>query len=153
MNSYRPLDKEQVRALEQDTRIEHVWSSNVIKGSTLNKYETVSSLNKGMTVHGESVKDVLAAIDLNEAYDYMMDLASRKQPLNQSIIRDLNRLSIAKTHPDWAGVYREPFEIEAAMGDLVDWANENRDRLHRVQYAADLYLKFVSIHPFRDSYS
>ena len=150
MNSYRPLDKEQVRALEQDTRIEHVWSSNVIKGSTLNKYETASILNKGMTVHGESVKDVLAAIDLNEAYDYMMDLASRKQPLNQSIIRDLNRLSIAKTHPDWAGVYREPFEIEAAMGDLVDWANENRDRLHRVQYAADLHLKFVSIHPFRD---
>lgn len=69
MNSYRPLDKEQVRALEQDTRIEHVWSSNVIKGSTLNKYETASILNKGMTVHGESVKDVLAAIDLNEAYD------------------------------------------------------------------------------------
>lgn len=39
------------------------------------------------------------------------------------------------------------------MGDPVDWANENRDRLHRVQYAADLYLKFVSIHLFRDSYS
>lgn len=116
----------------------------------MNKYETASILNKGITVNGESVKDVLAAIDLNEAYDYMMDLVSRKQPLNQSIIRDLNRLSIAKTHPDWAGVYREPFEIEAAMGDLVDWANENRDRLHRVQYAADLYLKFVSIHPFRD---
>lgn len=150
MNSYRPLDKEQVRALEQDTRIEHVWSSNAIEGSTLNKYETASILNKGMTVHGESVKDVLTAIDLNEAYDYMMDLASRKQTLNQSIIRDLNRLSIGKTHPDWAGVYREPFEIEAAMGDLVDWANENRDRLHPVQYAADLHLKFVSIHPFRD---
>lgn len=89
-------------------------------------------------------------LPLNEAYDYMMDLASRKQPLNQSIIRDLNRLSIAKTRPDWADVYRKPFEIEAAMGDLVDWANENRDRLHPVQYAADLHLKFVSIHPFRD---
>lgn len=165
MNNYRPLDPEQVKALEQDTRIEHVWSSNAIEVSTLNKYETASILNKGMTVHGESVKDVLAAIDLNEAYDYMMDLASRNQPLNQSIIRDLNRLSIAKTHPDWAGVYRvveawpngietepylEPFAIEAAMGDLVDWANQNREHLHPVKYAADLHLKFVSIHPFRD---
>ena len=36
------------------------------------------------------------------------------------------------------------------MGDLVDWANENKDKLHPVQYAADLHLKFVSIHPFRD---
>lgn len=52
-----------------------------------------------MTIHGEPVKDILAAIDLNEAYDYMMDLATRRQPLTQSIIRDLNRLSIAKTHP------------------------------------------------------
>lgn len=165
MNEYRPLDKDQVKALEQDIRIDHVWSSNAIEGSTLNKYETASILNKGMTVHGEAVKDVLAAIDLNEAYDYMIDLAGRDQSLTQSIIRDLNRLSIAKTHPDWAGVYRvveawpngletepylAPFEIEAAMGDLVDWANENKDKLHPVQYAADLHLKFVSIHPFRD---
>lgn len=165
MNKYRPLDREQVKALEQETRIEHVWSSNAIEGSTLSKYETASILNKGITVHGEAVKDVLAAIDLNEAYDYMMDLASKKQPLTQSIIRDLNRLSIAKTHPDWAGVYRavaawpngletelylEPFEIGPAMGDLVDWANQNRDQLHPVRYAADLHWKFVSIHPFRD---
>lgn len=105
MNNYRPLDREQVKALEQDTRIEHVWSSNAIEGSSLSKYETASILNKGMTVHGEAVKDVLAAIDLNDAYDYMMDLASKKQALTQSIIRDLNRLAIAKTHPDWAGVY------------------------------------------------
>lgn len=165
MNSYRPLDSDQVKALEQDTRIEHVWSSNAIEGSTLNKYETASILNKGMTVHGEPVKDVLAAIDLNDAYDYMMDLASRKQPLTQSIVRDLNRLAISKTHPDWAGVYRvveawpngletepylQPFAIEAAMGDLVDWANQNQKRLYPVKYAADLHLKFVSIHPFRD---
>ena len=31
MNQYRPLDK--------DTRIEHVWSSNAIEGSTLNRSE------------------------------------------------------------------------------------------------------------------
>lgn len=165
MNNYRPIDRQQVKALDQEARIEHVWSSNAIEGSTLDKYETASILNRGMTVHGEAVKDVLAAIDLNEAYDYMMDLASRKQRLTQSIIRDLNRLSIAKTHPEWAGVYRiesvwpngletepylEPFEIPSAMGDLVDWANENQDKFHPVQYAANLHFKFVAIHPFRD---
>lgn len=54
-----------------------------------------------MTIHGESIGDVLSTIDLNEAYDYMLDLASRKKPLTQTIIRDLNRLSLAKTHPEW----------------------------------------------------
>lgn len=40
----------------------------------------------------------MAAVDLNEAYDYMMDLAlaSRKQPLTTVIIRDLNRLVMLK---------------------------------------------------------
>ncbi|CCI81863.1 Fic family protein [Lactobacillus hominis] len=36
------------------------------------------------------------------------------------------------------------------MGDLVDWANNNKDKIHPVKYAADLHFKFVSIHPFRD---
>lgn len=35
MINYRPLDPEQVKALEQDTRIEHVWSSNAIEGILL----------------------------------------------------------------------------------------------------------------------
>ncbi|WP_256978269.1 Fic family protein [Lactobacillus taiwanensis] len=39
--------------------------------------------------------------------------------------------------------------MKPAMGDLVDWAN-NKDKIHPVKYAADLYFKFVSIHPFRD---
>lgn len=46
--------------------------------------------------------------------------------------------------------YLEPFEIGPAMRDLVDWANENRNQMHPVRYAADLHWKFVSIHPFRD---
>lgn len=36
------------------------------------------------------------------------------------------------------------------MGDLDDWANNNKDKIHPVKYAADLHFKFVSIHPFRD---
>nr|WP_285816799.1 Fic family protein [Lactobacillus taiwanensis] len=35
------------------------------------------------------------------------------------------------------------------MRDLVDWTN-NKDKIYPVKYAADLYFKFVSIHPFRD---
>ncbi|MCH3990332.1 MAG: Fic family protein [Lactobacillus sp.] len=165
IDTYRPLDQEQVRQLEQNIRIEHVWSSNAIEGSKLTRYETEAILQYGMTVHKESVSDVLNAIDLNEAYDYMMDLASRQQPLTTSIIRDLNRLSLAKTHPEWGGQYRivsvkpnlvefnpyaAPFDIRPEMDELIAWSHEAEKKLHPVQYAADLHLKFVTIHPFRD---
>lgn len=165
MEKYRPLDVDQIRALNKDIRVEHIWSSNAIEGSKIDKYETEAIIDKGITIHGESIGDVLSTIDLNEAYDYMLDLASHKQPLTQTAIRDLNRLALAKTHPEWGGEYRtlevhpaktdfnpysEPFDIRPEMDELIEWSKTARKKLHPVQYAADLHYKFVTIHPFRD---
>lgn len=167
MNSYRPLSKKQVALLDKNVRIEHVWSSNAIEGSSLSRYETASILNTGMTVHGASLKDTMAAVDLNEAYDYMMDLASKRQPLTTTTIRDLNRLVMLKNTDErsQAGAYRvinvwpngqedhpyiAPTEIPFEIQELIDWSNKAVNELHPVQYAADLHQKFVSIHPFVD---
>ena len=165
MEKYRPLDVDQIRALNKDIRVEHIWSSNAIEGSKIDKYESEAIIDKGITIHGESIGDVLSTIDLNEAYDYMLDLASHKQPLTQTAIRDLNRLALAKTHPEWGGEYRtlevhpaktdfnpysEPFDIRPEMDELIEWSKTAQKKLHPVQYAADLHYKFVTIHPFRD---
>ena len=145
--------------------MEHIWSSNAIEGSKIDKFETEAIINKGITIHGESIGDVLSTIDLNEAYDYMLDLASHKQPLSQTTIRDLNRLALAKTHPEWGGEYRalevhpaktdfnpytEPFDIRPEMDNLIEWSRKAQKEMHPVKYAADLHYKFVTIHPFRD---
>lgn len=165
LDHYRPLDKQQLKLLDQDIRIEHVWSSNAIEGSKLGRFETEEIINRGMTSGGESVGDILAAIDLNQAYDYMLDLASRDQPLTQIAIRDINKIVLAKSNPEWGGIYRavevhpagikfrpyaEPFDIEPEMNDLIEWSHTANKELHPVQYAADLHYKFVTIHPFRD---
>ena len=165
IDKYRPLDSDQIRALNKDIRVEHIWSSNAIEGSKIDKFETEAIINKGITIHGESIGDVLSTIDLNEAYDYMLDLASHRQPLSQTTIRDLNRLALAKTHPEWGGEYRalevhpaktdfnpytEPFDIRPEMDNLIEWSRKAQKEMHPVKYAADLHYKFVTIHPFRD---
>lgn len=165
IDKYRPLDSDQIRALNKDIRVEHIWSSNAIEGSKIDKFETEAIINKGITIHGESIGDVLSTIDLNEAYDYMLDLASHKQPLSQTTIRDLNRLALAKTHPEWGGEYRalevhpaktdfnpytEPFDTRPEMDNLIEWSRKAQKEMHPVKYAADLHYKFVTIHPFRD---
>lgn len=165
IDKYRSLDKQQSDLLNQDIRIEHIWSSNAIEGSKLGRFETEEIINRGVTSGGESIGDILAAIDLAQAYDYMLDLASRDIPLTQIIIRDINKIVLAKSNPEWGGIYRsvevhpagvkfrpyaEPFDIEPKMNDLIDWSRTAKDALHPVQYAADLHFKFVTIHPFRD---
>ena len=108
MNSYRLLPKEVVEQLDKQVKIEHVWSSNAIEGSTLTRYETVSIIDTGITVNKKSVRETLEAINLSEAYEYMMSLVSEKQDLSETIIRDLNRLATLNTamSPELAGVYR-----------------------------------------------
>lgn len=163
--SLPPLSKYEQELLDADVKIDHVWSSNAIEGSTLTRYETEAILKNGLTIHGKSVAEVLDTLDLSEAYDYMMDLASQAQTLTQLDIRNLNRLSMTKSRPEDAGVYRsvsvqpagaevnpyaDPWDIAGKMAELVDWANEEQDKLHLVDYAAQLHWRFVIIHPFID---
>ena len=138
MAKYRPLSKEQVDLLNQDIRLEHVWTSNALEGSTLTRYETDSIINAGITIHGKSLTETLEAVNLSQAYDYMIDLATQKEPLTQAVVRDLNWLAT--------------LEKEKAMADLIDWARTAIEEEHPVQYAADLHRKFVSIHPNSKTY-
>ncbi|MBA1393730.1 hypothetical protein EQ500_07610, partial [Lactobacillus sp. XV13L] len=81
--TYPPLSKEDVQQLNKNVRIEHVWSSAAIEGNTMSKYETAVLLEGGLgaTIHGKTLKETLEIIDLNDAYNYMMELATKKQPL------------------------------------------------------------------------
>lgn len=167
LDAYRPLDTVQLQRLEESIRYEHVWSSNSIEGNSLTRNETVQILNSGLTVGGASLKDTLEAVDLNQAYEYMMDLAARKQPLTELAIRDLNRLATlqtAKVRSD-AGKYRvvdvfpnglpnhpytPSFEVPGAMRSLIEWSDSAQREMQPVEYAAELHFRFVSIHPFVD---
>ena len=162
----KPSTKTEVRRLAKKAKLEHVWSSNALEGNSLTLKETSSIINDGITV-GKSVRETLEAINLSQAYDYMLLLAEDKQELTETVIKKLNRLvmfNTAQTH-ELAGTYRKtkawpkgyedqsyisPKAIADNMKQLINWSKENKERLHPVIYAADLHQKFVSIHPFTD---
>lgn len=165
LDKYQPLDDYQLGVLNNDIRVEHVWSSNTLKGNQLTRFETEEIINRGIVAEKAYVKDVLEALDLAQAYDYVVNLASRNVPLSQDVIKDISKIMLSKSNPEWGGRYRtvevrpadsefnpyaEASGIERKMNDLIDWANTAKDILHPVQYAADLHFKFVTIHPFRD---
>ncbi|WP_168180700.1 MULTISPECIES: Fic family protein [Lactobacillus] len=168
INRYRPLTQEEVTAIEKEKKIDHVWSSNAIEGSSLTKYETAALLETGLTVHGKPFADHLAALDLSRAYDYVQELATGKIPLDETAIRDINRLVTYSDDPvkrEAAGQYRQievwpngvpevhyakPTEIKSKMQGLLKWYHSVEGQEHPVKIAALLHLKFVTIHPFRD---
>lgn len=168
MDSYRPLDRKQLEALEQETKLEHVFNSNKIEGNTLSRNET-EAIMRGVTVNEKSLKDTLEVVDLSEAYDYMQDLITTKQELNKTVIRDINRIVTYNTSKDRseAGAFRainvrpssvpladnpyaDAVDVPFKVDELIDWSKENANKLHPVEYAAKLHYKFVTIHPFAD---
>lgn len=162
----KPLTEDKARRLAKKAKLEHVWSSNALESNSLTLDQTASIINDGITV-GKSVRETLEAINLSQAYDYMLMLAESKQELTESVIKKLNRLvmfNTAQTH-ELAGTYRKgkawpkgyedqpyvnPTAIADNMKQLINWSKENKERLHPVIYAADLHQKFVSIQPFTD---
>ncbi|MDF7683788.1 Fic family protein [Lactobacillus sp. ESL0679] len=169
MDTYRPLSPLEIKRLEKNIRIEHVWSSAAIEGNTLSKNETAAIIDSGIgaTIHGKTIKETLEIINLSQAYTYMKDLATKKQPIRLDDIRNLNRISTLETiePKSEAGNYRtidvypygtdkrpyaSPFDIPDEMEKLQNWSDQARTKLHPVQYATDLHQKFVTIHPFRD---
>ncbi|OTF88619.1 Fic family protein [Ligilactobacillus salivarius] len=162
----KPLTEDKAKRLAKEAKLEHIWSSNALEGNSLTLEETSSIINDGITV-GKSVKETLEAINLSQAYDYMLLLAEDKQELTETVIKKLNRLvmfNTAQPH-ELAGTYRkvkawpkeyeeQPYVSPTAIADnmkqLINWSKKNKERLHPVIYAADLHQKFVSIHPFTD---
>jgi Fic family protein len=169
INTYRPLSTEQVDLLNKEKRIDHVWSSNAIEGSTLSRAETASILETGVTIHGKPIKEVLETIDLGKAYDFMEGLVSGNVKLTERLIKEINRI-VRKADEyqiidseDPIGEYRPirvypygvegveytyPENIPTEMNELLRWNAAASKELHPVEYAALLHLKFVSIHPF-----
>lgn len=167
MDQFRPLDAKQLAVLDKQIKFEHVWTSNKIEGNSLSLNETETILN-GITVDGASLKDTLEVVDLSDAYDYMRDLISNKQPLDKIVIRDLNRLVTYGTANSKADAgnfravfvqpsgikgknpYADPYDVPVKVDELIEWSRIASEKLHPIQYAAELHYRFVTIHPFVD---
>ncbi|MFC4652436.1 Fic family protein [Lactococcus nasutitermitis] len=167
MQSYRPLDMQQLAVLDKSKKFEHIWSSTKLEGGTLEYSETEAILDAGVTLHGVPVKDILETLDLSEAYDYMKALVTGEQAINERVIQQLNRFAtlqsmkgegipgayrVVPVRPRGAefNPYPQPHLIRKQMEDLIFWNEKAQYELHPVQYAAELHQRFVTIHPFLD---
>ena len=166
--SYRPMDKATLNILKEHDRIEQVYSSTAIEGNTITASETKMILEKGITISGKSMKEHLEIVNLNSAIDYVEDLVRGNEPLNESNLKQIHFLVYNNTSKydmkDVAGVYRKvdvqilgsehkppsAYLVQDEMDNFFKWTEENKNKLHPIEFASLAHLKFVTIHPFID---
>lgn len=164
LDSYKPLQNELIKNLEEWFRIELTYTSNAIEGNTLTRQETAMVVEEGLTVSGKSLAEHQEAINHAEAFDYIQTLINKKkQELTAKDILDIHSIILNKIDDANKGRYRNvavrlrgsetilpnPLKVPELMEEFIKWFQSNNSD-HAVKIAIDAHLKLVSIHPFID---
>ena len=163
LRSMRPLNDAELRRLRDEFVIEHTHDSTAIEGNTLTLRETALILGEGVTIAEKPLKDHLEAIGYRDAFEYITELADKDTPLTERIIKDIHALVLMNDREN-RGVYRsvpviisgavhtptQPYLISAEMEALICDYADMKTRMHIIEAAAELHLRFEGIHPFID---
>jgi Fic family protein len=164
LDSFRPFNQAQLQNLQEVFDTEYTYASNRIEGNTLSLQETSFIINEGLTIKNKSVKEHLEAINHKEAIAFIRELVDQKAPINEKNIKLIHSIILYGIDRENAGRYRnvlvgikgtdivfpQPYIVPKLMEDLMFFYEENKDKLHPVQLAAQMHSKLVNIHPFID---
>jgi Fic family protein len=141
--------------------IRFTYDTQRIEGSKLTLRETANLLEKGITPGDKPIADVKEAEAHKEVFYEMLNY---EKGLSLQIILYWHRKMFQETKPDIAGRLREhqaaisgskfmppfPAEIYPLIREFFKWYAKNKEKLHPVELASLMHLKFVTIHPFAD---
>ncbi|MBI5159702.1 Fic family protein [Candidatus Micrarchaeota archaeon] len=163
-NYFKEEKKTPESVLEKRVRsfsVKFTYDTNRIEGSKLTYRETADLLERGLTPRSKPVKDIKEA----EAHEKLFyEILDYKKDLALQIVFYWHKKFFEGTKPDMAGRMREyqvaisgcrfmppsPVEVPVLLNEFFKWYNRNKEKIHPVELAALVHLKFVTIHPFGD---
>jgi Fic family protein len=141
--------------------VRFTYDTQRIEGSKLTLRETANLLERGATPRDKPIGDVKEAEAHRELF---YEILGYKKDLSLQIILYWHRKLFQATKPDIAGKLREhqvaisgskfvppfPAEVYPLLREFFRWYAGNKDKMHPVELAALVHLKFVTVHPFAD---
>ncbi|MDE7197909.1 MAG: Fic family protein [Lachnospiraceae bacterium] len=163
INALRPMEGGMLEQIRDYYRVGMTWTSNALEGNSLTESETKVLLEDGLTVGGKPLREVFEAVDHAKAYDYMFSVFKDRRIDEQTVLK-IHELFYQNIERGYAGRYRDirvlitgsqypvaaPEKIQGEMDRLAEWIQNEREKYHPVEFAAQLHKRFVFIHPFKD---
>ena len=163
LKSKRPLNPTELKKIHENFVIENTYHSNAIEGNTLTLRETAMILQDGITIAEKPIKDHLDLIGYKDAFEYIMELADRNNPLTEKNIKDIHSLVLMNDAQN-RGVYRrlpvtivgalhtppQPYLVAIQMEQLLQDYERLKQTTHIIEAISIFHLRFEGIHPFID---
>ncbi len=161
--SMRPLNATEMKRLREEFMIESNYNSNAIEGSTLTLRETALILQEGLTIAEKPIREHLDVIGYRDAFDLIVALAAKDEPLTEKTIKDIHSL-VLMNDAENRGIYRgvpvriigaehtppQPYLVPVQMERLISEYEQLKQKKHIIEAVAEFHLRFEGIHPFID---
>ena len=155
------LPKEEKEKLVEDFLVHFIYDSSKIEGSSLSLNDTKGLFLHNITPKNKPLKDVKEAEGHREAFYSMLDF---KGQLTLEIVNKWHEMMFKNTKNYIAGkirphriivtgsraVFPYPEDVPKLLREFFQWYEKENKKLNPVELAAQVLLKFVSIHPFAD---
>ncbi len=178
ISDYGKLPDDVLKKVNYKFRLEWNFHSNSMEGNTLTLDETRSVMVGNVTVSGKSVKDILDIKGHDEVVRDILKMGAGELNISESRIKNIHKNIIYEDNPDlinkigkWKTsdnkvinyrreeyYFKSHHETPELMHQLINWLNVETDKikknaankLHPVELAFELHLRFIDIHPFFD---
>lgn len=164
LDALRPLSPAVLARLNDALRLEWIYNSNAIEGSTLTLQETRLILETGLTIGGKSLREHFEVTNHREAILYVESLVEQKKLVTPFHVRQVNSLVLNDIDPENAGQYRkaqvriagavhippDSWEIPQLMAEWGQWLLETQKMEDPINVSAQAHHRLVNIHPFVD---
>ncbi len=146
-------------SIYDDIKIEYLYHSNKLEGSTFNIKQLNILLEEKMVVGEHSINDVQETINSLELFDFVIETLNEK--LTDRLLREYHSILKKNTSDEkygFVGVYKkipnklrnvnielaQPYEVEELIKILL------KTKITSIEDIADFHQKFEHIHPFQD---
>jgi len=160
----RPLPGATLRSLLDDFLIRFAHDTTALEGNTLTLHETQVVLEHGITIGGKTIREHLEVTNSAAAWHALEQWVRSADPLTETVITHLHRLTMQGILDDDAGRYRtvpvfirgsrhvppNPLRVPDAMADFVTRFAHRPESLHPMVFATQAHVHFAAIHPFVD---
>jgi Fic family protein len=164
LDTLRPLPTAAIARLKEQIRVEWIYNSNAIEGSTLTLRETQLILETGLTIGGKSLREHFEVTNHKQAIEYVESLAEQEAPLSAFNVRQIHKFVLSRIDDENAGQYRrtqvriagaqhippEAWEVPQRMRDWEFWLQRAEGTVHPILLAAQAHHRLAAIHPFID---
>ncbi|MEG0898770.1 MAG: Fic family protein [Oscillospiraceae bacterium] len=163
VKTLRSLNATEIKRLRDEFIIENTYNSNAIEGNTLTLRETALILQEGITIAEKPIKEHLEAIGHKDAFEYIVSITRKSEPLTERVIKDIHSLVLMNDSLN-RGIYRsvpvtilgamhtppQPYLVAKQMEELLLNYLAWQKQASIIECVSRFHIEFESIHPFID---